>query len=211
VDAALEQIASTLGIASVDALLHSIGDNGLDLVERIKHELGQESGGGRVASGGSIMSRMSSASEGNDNDDNDDDEEESVHVPEPDDVRPQDLTSRREALDGLDTWPPPATPYPIGRSTSPGGTDQLIEEATTVVRENETEIRRIAQLGRPDTSAWHSLCFDGGRDAEIAHVLSRLIPSWGLLGGAIWAPIKAFLEGGRDEEELIAGLVLGAA
>ena len=115
VGVALEQIATTLGIADVGTLLLSVGEDGRDFVERIERELAREA------------IRMNSRPSGDDDDDTDEDEDEDEDDEEEEEedddddqdggqangaASAQDLTSRREALDGFENWPPAETPYP---------------------------------------------------------------------------------------------------
>lgn len=60
----------------------------------------------------------------------------------------------------------------------------------------------MAQLGRPDTSAWHALKFTGAPADEKEHVMGTIIPAWGSIGGDIILSLHKFWEGERDEETL---------
>lgn len=176
-DAALEHIASMLGVESAAALMESVGENGRDFIDRIRDEMSP------------APSRRNSAV---------------LWAHEP---SAQDRTSRREGLDGLDSWPPPSVPRPHA-----DGADSLVDETREIVLQNETEIRRTAQLARADTAAWHSLSFTGTRDDEISHVMNHIIPAWGDVGEHVTVPIRLILEGRRDESAaLIDGLPAGPA
>jgi hypothetical protein len=124
-------------------------------------------------------------------------------------VRAQDLVSRLGALDGLDSWPPPGVAFPaVGAD---GGEDDLVALGRLIVLGNETEIRRVAQLARLDTTAWHALKFSGGPLDEKEHVMSTLLPSWAGVGAELVIPLHKLWEGERDEGVLVQDASPGAA
>eukprot|EP00035_Acanthoeca_spectabilis_P005192 m.111033 g.111033 ORF g.111033 m.111033 type:complete len:1140 (-) comp12910_c0_seq1:82-3501(-) len=226
-DPALERIVTLVGVADVPSLLRAVGPKGRSLVKDLRateaqtNPLGEAGtpprlpvpanrtpGGLSGGSGGLPTARVlypdtppQSTTPEATTDDLDLDPK----------VAGEARTSRKFALDGLKRWPPPAVPDPPLASTAvfpdPDNEAVLHEFARHVVKHQETELRRIAQLGRADTASWHGLTFPGlTLAAEQTHVMAKVIPEWGPLESRVAPAIRRFWDGERREAVLTQGL-----
>lgn len=217
-DAALDRIATLLGVGDAQTLLRAVGKKGRSYVQELRAQstvTPKDATTGRPITLPPSTPKVDASSHSG---------SPAFVLPtaeppviadfeEPASLDPPDAAteargraSRKGALDGLTRWPPKEVSIPPLRDN----TDDLVEVARAVAQNKETELRRIAQLGRADTAAWHPLSFTGNTlITERLYVLQNVLKDWGPLGDELQEPIKRFWNGERDDSALTSGLTEG--
>lgn len=115
-------------------------------------------------------------------------------------VSEQVATSRDEAIDEYASsgeWPPPAVFVDVDPDAD------WVRNAVGFVATNEVELRRVAQLARPETADLARTRFcDGGMLTERAHIMDGLIARWCAQNWLVKEATQRLWDGERDEDTL---------